>query len=152
MRLGVAMALLFVSPCFVTMRSLREARAESAVPAAYMPALAELRKVPPTNVLAPPQLGNVIPADTPHRVWLGHWFLTPDFRARSSGTGCSSSNPETQARVLRVLIDAHRIGAVVVPASAAPRIAALLAPRVARASTHGEVTTLVLRSGDGAGR
>ena len=144
-RLAVAMLLLFVSPLYVTVRSLREARQESAVPAAFMPALAELRDVRPTNVLAPPQLGNVIPAFTPHRVWLGHWFLTPDFRERSRWYALLVDNPEPQTRVLRVLVDAHRIGAVVVPARAVSRIAPLLAPRVARVSRHGEVATMFLR-------
>jgi hypothetical protein len=127
------------------LRASRDAREENFVPAAFVPTIAELRRVPPTHVLAPPQLGNVIPAATPHRVWLGQWFMTPQYRDRSRWYGLLVENPESQAEALRVLVDGHRIGAIVVPTAASRRIATLLAPRVARVATHGEIATLYLR-------
>lgn len=145
LRLAVVMLLFFLSPLYVTVRSLREARHESVVPLSFVATIAELWRMPPTNVLSPPQLGTLIPASSAHRVWLGQWFMTPDFRERSRWYGLLIDNPESQARVLRVLVDAHRIGAVVVPARAAPRIAGLLAPRVGRVSMNGDLATLYLR-------
>jgi len=42
-----------------------------------------LGKLPPGRVVAPPVLGGVIPAYGRHRVFAGHWFLTPDFAGKS---------------------------------------------------------------------
>lgn len=144
--LAVAL-LLFASPVWLTAFAMREAREQSLVPRAYVPVLADLRGAPPTNVLAPPELGNLIPAVTPHRVWVGQWFLSPDYVHRSRWYGLMVEQPEAQAPLLRVLVDQQRIGAIVVPAAAAGRIATGLAPRVERVVGQGEWATIYLRNG-----
>lgn len=145
--LGAVMVLLFASPLWITAGALRDAREQSLVPRSFVPVLADLRSAPPTNVLAPPYLGNVIPALTPHRVWVGQWFMTPDYAARVRWYASMVERPEAQARILPVLVDQHRIGIVVVPAVSAGRIAALLAPRVERVAGQGELATIYLRNG-----
>jgi hypothetical protein len=143
---GVVALLLFASPAWITVDALRDARQQNAVPTSYVPILADLRSTPPTNVLAPPELGNLIPALTPHRVWVGQWFMTPDYVARSRWYALLVQRPEAQASILRVLVDQHRIGVVVVPAAAAGRVAALLAPRVERVAGQGELASIYLRA------
>jgi hypothetical protein len=44
--------------------------------------VSDLALRPAGNALLPPVLGNVLPAYAPHKVWMGHWFLTPDGGAR----------------------------------------------------------------------
>jgi hypothetical protein len=146
-RVAVAMTLLFASPVYLTLRALREARKRSVVPLSWVVTLGELRGAPATAVVAPAELGNLIPAVSAHRVWLGQWFMTPDFDARRRWYALLVERPEAQAHVLRVLVSAHHIGALVVPAETAERIAALLAPRVDRLSRHGDLTTIYLRAG-----
>ncbi len=150
---GVAAVLLFASPLWITREALRDAREQNLIPASYVPVLADLRNTPPTNVLAPPELGNLIPALTPHRVWVGQWFMTPDYAARARWYTLMAEEPEAQARILRVLVDEHRIGVVVLPAASAGKIAALLAPGVERVAGQGELASIYLRTADsGAGR
>lgn len=145
--LAAVALLLFASPVWLTAAAMGEAREQSVVPRSYVPVLADLRGAPPTNVLAPPELGNLIPAVTPHHVWLGQWFLTPDYANRSRWYALMVEQPESQAQLLRILVDRHRIGAIVVPAAAAGRIAAGLAPRVERVVGQGELATIYLRNG-----
>jgi hypothetical protein len=145
-RVGVVGLLLFASPLWITREALIEAREQSLVPISYVPVLADLRTTPPTNVLAPPELGNLIPALSPHRVWVGQWFMTPDYVARARWYTLMAERPEAQARILRALVDDQRIGVVVVPAASAGKVAALLAPRVERVAAQGELASIYLRT------
>lgn len=145
MRLAVVGVLLFASPLAVTWRSLRDARQDSVVPASFVSVIGELQQLPATHVLTPPALGYLVPATTPHRVWLGHWFLTPDFGVRSRWYARLVEDPATQASVLPALVDAHRIGAVVVPSSVAGSVSGLLGERVARVSPHGPLAVIQLK-------
>ncbi|HEV8240984.1 MAG TPA: hypothetical protein VGS57_16580 [Thermoanaerobaculia bacterium] len=146
---GAVALLLFASPIWITARALRDAREQSVVPRSYVPVLADLRSASPTNVLAPPELGNLIPALTPHRVWLGQWFMTPDYATRSRWYALMVEQPESQVPILRALVDQHRIGALVVPTTSAGRIAATLAPRVERVVGEGDLATIYLSTNSG---
>jgi hypothetical protein len=146
LRLVLVAVLLFLSPVVITLNSLAEAPDASLVPSTYLDVASELRGLPPTLVLAAPELGNLIPALTPHRVWIGHWFMTPDFGRRSAWYLALVTRPEAQARALRALVVSERLGALVVPASLAPRIIAILGP-AATATGHGDLAVVRLRQG-----
>ena len=45
-------------------------------------AVGRLAQEPAGKVYTSPHIGTLIPAYTPHRVYLGHWFLTPDYPAK----------------------------------------------------------------------
>ena len=78
------------------------------IPTAYLKINNHLQEYPQGNVLAPPDLGNLIPALTPHRVFVGHWFLTPDYRKRVFQYQKLVENPkEYEAELKNLLIRAH---------------------------------------------
>jgi hypothetical protein len=145
-KLAVAV-LLFVSPFYITLRSLMEAPLHyPALPTAYVALFSDLRGLAPTRILAPPTLGNVIPALTPHRVWIGHWFMTPDYDRRYDWCLELARRPESQAEQLRALVLTQRFGALVVPADTVPSVLAILRPpTVAGTSYHGDLAVVRLR-------
>ncbi|MDH3746009.1 MAG: hypothetical protein OES47_12985, partial [Acidobacteriota bacterium] len=73
------LVLVFASPLLVTLESVTDLRERNLVPAVFLETTAVLAELPQGRVLAPPKIGLVIPAYTHHRVWAGHWFLTPDY-------------------------------------------------------------------------
>ena len=79
---GVAMAALFASAVLTTMNAIGDVGRQPTLSGDFPQILEELGREPPGRVLAPAELGNLIPAYTPHRVWVGHWFLTPDYLQR----------------------------------------------------------------------
>jgi len=71
----------FQSAGSVTWRSARQALGHQ-LPEAAMAAIERLRQEPTGRVYTSPYLGTILPAYTPHRVYVGHWFLTPDQPAK----------------------------------------------------------------------
>ena len=81
MAFAVLLVLLFQSAVAVTWRSARQAVAYQ-IPGPIMAAVGRLAQEPAGKVYTSPHIGTLIPAYTPHRVYLGHWFLTPDYPAK----------------------------------------------------------------------
>ena len=144
-RAGAALlvALLFANPILVTIESIDDVRELNTIPRAYRGIVNSMEGLPPGNVLTSPWLGNVLPAYTPHRVFVGHHFLTPDYRERSGLQAALVSDP-ARADELRALIDEQRIRYVVVRDKHLATVRAALAPRIARALRHGRLVLLIL--------
>ncbi len=101
------------------------------MPAENDAVLAALARLPAGNVLCDPALGNVVPAYSDHRVWVGHWFMTPDFQTRASRAKSAIASGDVPA--LREIVAEGRIDYVVLPARSAAAVAEgmpELAPRV----------------------
>jgi hypothetical protein len=144
---ATALALgLFVSPLAITWESLADVSHDSRVPRAWIDASKLLGAEPAGNVLAPWQIGNLIPAYGPHRVYVGHWFLTPDFGERArryvSLVGDSAKEPE-----LRDLVDRDHIQYLVAAGELAPRLATALGTRVKGTRYASGIAILVLTPG-----
>jgi hypothetical protein len=54
-----------------------------AVPSEFKEAIEILKSLPEGNVLCDPIIGNFVPALTQHKVYVGHWFLTPEYTQKS---------------------------------------------------------------------
>src|SRR5262249_2847839 len=54
------------------------------IPASVMKAMARLAQEPAGIVYTSPHVGTFIPAFTSHHVYVGHWFLTPDFESKQA--------------------------------------------------------------------
>ena len=80
---ALALAALFQSPIACTFRAVKNVL-NYQVPAPAMAALDRLAKLPAGIVYTSPHIGTLVPAYTPHRTYLGHWFMTPDYRARQN--------------------------------------------------------------------
>ena len=70
-------ALAFQSPLAVTWWSAQQALAYQ-IPGPVMAAFQRLARLPTGRVYSSPHIGTLLPAFTNHRVYVGHWFLTPD--------------------------------------------------------------------------
>jgi hypothetical protein len=74
---GLLLALVFQSACSVTWRSAKGALTHQ-LPEVVVAVIDRLRQEPAGRIYTSPYLGTLIPAYTSHRVYVGHWFLTPD--------------------------------------------------------------------------
>ena len=102
-----------------------------------------LGTLPPGNVLATADLGNYIPAYTDHRVYVGHWFLSPQY-GQLAQNALAALSGRTTPEQLAALVDAERIQYVVAPASVAAALATALGPRMGRTLSAGAFAILVL--------
>lgn len=105
-----------------------------------------LAGLPPGNVLSPADLGNLVPAWGPHRVYVGQWFLTPDY-ARRASEALAVASGRIGPTELATLVDGQRIRYLVAAAPAAPALATALGTRVLRTVAAGDWAVLVLDTG-----
>ena len=113
-------ALLFPSCLLVTAESVKDIARRNLVPAAYVEATDVLASLPSGNALVPPLLGNMLPAYTSHRVWVGHWWLTPDAPRRTADYESMATDSRQLARLRQVLADQSIRYAVLSPESKCP--------------------------------
>ena len=141
--LGAGIAL-FGGALLQTLEDVRSTRTVSAVPSDLMSVVEALSDQPAGNALVPSGLGNVLPAFSPHRVWVGHWFLTPDYHERNEMFQRLTSSRGGAPR-LRKLVHEQHIRYLVVPAARYELVAEVLADAVAERRPHGELELLILR-------
>jgi hypothetical protein len=141
--LGAGIAL-FGGVVFQTVEDVRSTRAVSATPSDLMSVVQTLSELPAGNALVPSGVGNVLPAFSPHRVWVGHWFLTPDYYERHETFRRLISN-RSAAPELRKLVHEQQIRYLVVPSARYELVAEALGQAVGERLPHGELELLVLR-------
>jgi hypothetical protein len=141
-RAAVLLILVFQAPFTLTAKCVGEVETHR-IRAAGFQVLDALAPLPAGNVLAPADLGNYIPAYTDHRVYVGHWFLTPAYAQRAQEAAAAVGGGTT-AEQLGALVDGQRIRYVVAPAQVAPALAAALGRRVQRSLAASEFAILVL--------
>ena len=138
---GVA---LFGGVVFQTIDGVRSTRSVSAVPSDLMDVVATLATEPAGNALVTPGVGTVLPAFTPHRVWVGHWFLTPTFSVRSEMFRRFVSNRQA-AEAFRGVLREQQIRYLVVPAARTDFVVSELEGYAVERRPHGELDLLILR-------
>jgi hypothetical protein len=143
---AAVLVLVFQAPLALTAKCLDEVETHRIRQSGFQ-VLDALATLPAGNVLAPPDLGNYIPAYTDHRVYAGHWFLTPQFAQRAQ-EALNAVGGRTTAEQLAALVDDQRIRYLVTAAQAAPALATALGTRVGRTLPAGDFAVLVL---DGTG-
>jgi hypothetical protein len=142
--LALVSAGLFASPLAVTWQSVADARRNSPVPRPYVELARLLARERPGNVLTPWHIGHIVPAFGPHRTFVGHWFLTPDFEARARLYAELVSDPRRTPDLL-ALVARDRIRYVVVPSSEEGRIGREFGDQLERTLRVPGVSVLVLR-------
>ena len=141
-RAGALLVLLFQAPLALTAKCIDEVETHR-IRQSGLQALDVLATLPPGNVLAPPDLGNYIPAYTDHRVYAGHWFLTPQFAQRAQ-EAVNAVGGRTTAEQLAELVDGQHIRYLVTATQVAPALGAALGSRTGRTLPAGEFAVLVL--------
>lgn len=126
---AVLFVLVFGSTVFSTIQAGRDVGGLSDVPGYAMDLIRDLADEEPANVLAPPELGNVIPAIAPHKVWVGQWFMTPGYVKRSTLYRSWFGTPESplahRGEIMNTLVSGH-IRWIVVPVFAGDSMAEVL--------------------------
>lgn len=102
----------------VTAESVADISRLNTRPAVYDAVIEKLAELPAGRVFAPPSLGNMVPAYTRHKVWVGHWFLSPDFSDRSE-TYSEVRELKRDPREVASLLRAEKVDYVVLPTEAA---------------------------------
>jgi hypothetical protein len=140
---ALGLVLTFQSALAVTWRTTRQAL-DYAVPEPAMAALQALAREPAGRVYTSPHLGTLVPAYTPHRVAVGHWFLTPGHSARQRGyTDLMAGRVVAEDFVAALHRDA--IGFVLLPPGAPSGVAAALAAASRRVEPIGNYGLFHLR-------
>jgi predicted membrane chloride channel (bestrophin family) len=85
----------------------------------------------------------VLPAFSAHRVWVGHWFLTPDFFEREAQLRRLLNDPRLEPQ-LEHLLEQQEIRYLVTHAARASALARRLGDRVARRRRVGGLELLIL--------
>jgi hypothetical protein len=145
-RRGLALAAavaLFGGSVLQTADALRSARRVAALPADAMAVVETLAAAPPGNALVPPGLGNVLPAFSAQRVWVGHWFLTPDFFVREQ-LYQRYTTKRRFAEQLRTLVREQRIRHLVVPSERADFVVKQIGNGILERRPHGGLELIVL--------
>jgi hypothetical protein len=102
-----------------------------------------LAREPAANALVPAGFGNVLPAFSSQRVWVGHWFLSKDYFVREQLFRRFTTKPSYEA-ALRGVLREERIRHLVVPAERAERLAGQLGTQVAERRRVGSLEWFVL--------
>jgi hypothetical protein len=154
--LALALAvLLFASNLDLSYRCLDEVQAVypdgSLVNPNYLAVAQTLSTAPDGPVLASPGLGNLIPAYAPQHVYVGQWFMTPDFMEKSHDyeqlLAClESQDDSTQlASDVRQFVSRNTFRYVIIPTRVAPRAASFFRDSLAKKSEVGVLTILELK-------
>ena len=123
------LGLVFGSCVMVTFESLVESRQVGVIFEDQARLVRLLALKPSGNVLCPDYLGNIIPAFTAHRVWVGHWFLTPRFLRRAGEYDRLTTSLAALADLQR-LLESQRIRYLILPDDRAEPLRASIGPRV----------------------
>jgi hypothetical protein len=129
--------LAFASPAWSTVEALKDAQREGVVPASAMEAVRVLAQRPTGGVLCPPAIGNLVPAYSDHSVYVGQWFMTPDFPGRSDWYEALLRDSATEAPRLLSLVQAGEVRYLLAPRRARESLATALAPRQIPVETVG---------------
>ncbi|MCO6457185.1 MAG: hypothetical protein J5I93_17960 [Pirellulaceae bacterium] len=150
------LVLVFGSSVFLTFEALGDLSWHNRVPRDYLRVadwLSRQPRQPDDHVLAPPELGNLLPAYTGQHVWVGHWFLTPEYHPRVARWRRWIADAENDlpdgsevGEELRALIAEERIRYLILPRAVSGRLAGDLPSRIERRVTLGELDVLVLEA------
>lgn len=140
----IVFAALFSSPILLTIESIRSIRTENTMPASSVQMINELDDLPSGNVLTNPALGNAIPAYTPHRVWVGHHFLTPEYYQRSRAYPALVSKSANNDALVQI-VNSHNITYIVDTAANEANIRAALGNAVDTTIRKNDAVLFVLK-------
>jgi hypothetical protein len=134
---------LFAGSAVQTFDAVRSVPEVSAAPVELVEMVEVLSEQPTGNALVPSGLGNVLPAFSAHRVWIGHWFLTPDFFEREAQLRRLLKDPRMQPQ-LELLLEEQAIRYLVTHAARARSLARQLGDRVVERRRVGGLELLIL--------
>jgi hypothetical protein len=136
---------IFHSTVTVTYQSAKRVLAYQ-VPEDALAAIRLLAKQPPGAVYTSERLGTLIPALTPHRVYAGHWFMTPEHRTKAAHFRALLQS-EADPQGLVDLVKRERIQYVLLPPAMPAPVLDALRPLAAEFLQTNNFTLLFLAPG-----
>lgn len=140
----LVLVIIFISTFFVTQEMIKEVRAYG-IPRSWILVIENLKDLKAGNVLAPMPLSNVLPSFTPHRVFNGHWFMTPDSSQKSQFYITVMYNPLSYSNEINKLIDNEKIKYIVHPAQSADPLKQIIQEKIVRTITLDEWVIFILK-------
>jgi hypothetical protein len=120
-------------------------RSDSQLDAGAVAVVERLGRLPPGRVLAPVEVGQLVPGLAGHRTFLGHWFMTPGHGERRALLDRLLARPEAEADAWRRLVSEARIDYVVTPEARAGAVEQALGGAVAARGREGDWAILLIR-------
>jgi hypothetical protein len=117
----VLVLLLLQTPLVATIQAVKDVDAFR-LPPAHVAIVARLAELPAGHVMADATIGRLVPAFAAHRVFVGHWFMTPDYAARRE-TARRLTQGAMAADEVRAVLARDAIRWVVAPAPMAAALA-----------------------------
>lgn len=134
-----------LAPIWLSAESISAISTENEVPVEFEAIVQDLQPLEPGNVLTGERLGNVLPAYTPHRVFTGHHFLTPE-HAKRGGLIRDLMAGALDAEAIGDLIRAQNLRYAVLPAQRGSAGISALAPWTTKQREIGRYRVLELRA------
>lgn len=125
----IILILIFISAVFVTQESIREVKAYG-IPSSWLLVIEKMKDLPAGNVLAPMAISNILPSFTPHRVFNGHWFMTPDSDLKARFYETIMQNPSVYSVEIINLINTQKIKYIIHPAQRADEFKNILKNKI----------------------
>lgn len=138
-------AVFFFAPLATTHQSIMTLYKDSARSKDTFQALSWLKDRPVGNVLCSGRFGLLVPVYTDHRVFVGHWFLTPEYRKKDELFYKLIATANIRPDELLNQIYINRIDYFVVPELAANSVTNALGEVVLEKVNIGEITIITLK-------
>ncbi|MCS6885428.1 MAG: hypothetical protein RMM17_02015 [Acidobacteriota bacterium] len=136
------LAIFFFSPIATTYQSVLAVYRANARPLETFQVLEWLSQKPAGHVFCSGSFGLLVPVYTAHRVVVGHWFLSPDYRAKDESYYRLLAAENTE---LAEVLARDRIDYLVIPTAATEKIEKMLDGRMQERAAFGSTTVLRLR-------
>ncbi|MBU6400477.1 MAG: hypothetical protein KGS61_09180 [Verrucomicrobia bacterium] len=140
---ALGLAVVFQSPLVLTWRSVNQAVAFQ-VPVEVMRAVARISRERPGKVYTSSEIGEVLPAYSSHRVYVGHWFLTPDYLTKRNYFIALREGRADPGGLVE-LVQREGIDYVLLPPAMPAPVVDALRPRAKRVETTEGFTLLFMR-------
>lgn len=128
-RSGIVIILIFISTIFISIESIKEVRAYG-IPESWLSIAKKMKELPPGNILAPMPLSNILPSFTHHKVYNGHWFMTPDSNLKSKFYLTIMQNPLKYSYEINNLIEKENINYIIQPINYAEDLKLVIKNRI----------------------
>lgn len=138
-------AVFFFSPLATTNQSILSIYKANARSKETFQVLDWLRGKEAGNVLCSGRLGLLVPVYTGHRVYVGHWFLSPEYREKDERFYKLVATAGIQPEELLKQIHQNKIDYFIVPTLAANSVVRVLGDLVSENITTGEMTIIALK-------
>jgi len=128
---------LFGSCVLTTLESIADVRSANEVPSDYETIVEAMAELPAGNAVVPPVLGNLLPAYSSHQVWVGQWFLTPDYKTKKQQFQSLVEDPESMRKFSSTFAD-QSIDYLVLPVANRKATQTILADQIENVQSIGE--------------